>query len=643
MSMRMEKKELLSVWVFCRVFVSFVLTELCFGLCAFGSSFLSGVYRHLIFSACFALVMSVVLLPLGQKARRIVSDVVTVLFAAYGFFQLEFHNFMGTYLSFQQAGEAGQVMQFAGTFFSSMKPVYLLLFAIPVITGIVFRKWEDAVPSCRIGISSFMAVLLSVSLFISGYSSDVNRAIPEQSLKAYGLDGFLMMDLNPMESDSETVLVTEESEVEESAAPEVKTRASDLDDSVWAAYAQEETDLTMKQIDAYLRARPITDYNEYTGMMQDWNVIYIMIEALDYVAIDPELTPTLYKMMTEGWSFPNHYSPYFSCATGETEWVSELSLVPMSDMCTPDEYMNNDLNSSIFTLFSNAGYYTSAYHDWQDEFYQRRVIYSNSGCRLYMNYDDVEYEDVTDKWPSDYEMMEKTVDNWIHKDQFFTLYVTVSTHFPYDQETVLSERYLEEVQAVHPEYPWMIKRYLSKAMELDKGMEYLLERLEEEGRADDTVIVFFADHHPISMNEDIIEYGSAYVDRSEPNAIDKTPFVIYNKNLKAEEFTGINSSFDILPTIANLTNIAYDPRIYVGKDYFSDEEKMVLFANGDWAVEEGMYIAAEESFSGNLSEEEIKAYNIRYENLFTISDMIYTSDYFHYRKGISTPVYLTDQ
>ena len=38
--------------------------------------------------------------------------------------------------------------------------------------------------------------------------------------------------------------------------------------------------------------------------------------------------------------------------------------------------------------------------------------------------------------------------------------------------------------------------YLSKAIELDRAMAYLLEQLKVHNRLEETAILFFADHHP---------------------------------------------------------------------------------------------------------------------------------------------------
>ena len=83
------------------------------------------------------------------------------------------------------------------------------------------------------------------------------------------------------------------------------------------------------------------------GYFEGKNLIYIMVEAFDYIAIDPVLTPTLYMMQQEGWDFQNYFTPKYSCTTGESEFIGLTSLVPSSSVCTP----NTERYTPLLLLF----------------------------------------------------------------------------------------------------------------------------------------------------------------------------------------------------------------------------------------------------------------------------------------------------
>ena len=266
-------------------------------------------------------------------------------------------------------------------------------------------------------------------------------------------------------------------------------------------------------------------------------------------------------------------------------------------------------------------------------------VSSNSGCQAYLNYDDIHYTQLWG-WQSDLEMMELTLPYWIDKDRFFTLYVTSSTHFPYDQGSDLGNRYLDEIDKIHPDYPIEVKRYISKSMELDKAMAYLIDHLKEAGKLDNTLIVLFADHHPLETAiKTLDDYGGYEADRLDGLNEDRTPMIFYSGSITGKKIDEINSTFDILPTVANLTGLEYDPRLYVGTDIFCDTPKTVIFPNGSWIMNENTYYASDDSFEGTLTKEEIEHKNNEISNLFSICRLIYKNDYFKLRNTIAFPKY----
>ena len=169
-------------------------------------------------------------------------------------------------------------------------------------------------------------------------------------------------------------------------------------------------------------------------------------------------------------------------------------------------------------------------------------------------------------------------------------------------------------------------------MEFDHSLERLLELLEESGKSDNTIICLFSDHHPFKLSTDsIVRYSSNTIDRNEPLGTDKTPFIIYNPKLTPTYFAECNSTFDQVPTLANLFGLDYDPRLYVGSDIF-DGNTVAIYPNGSWIVEEGYYSLGNNSFTPwndeALSEEEIKTINAKVQNLINVSHSIMSTNYF---------------
>ena len=651
----MEKKYPFIVVSFLQLSFNLILIESFFRLLTFPTFFGLSLLRIELYSLSLSLILSLIAELFGNHVGKFLVNVLCWFFAVYAITQLQFMNFYGSYMSVKASFDgAGRISEFAGQFIALIKPVYYLALIPPLATTLIsyqvtYREVPSRLPGILISLPIILVLeaLAFLTLVNTPYQSLYNNPrFIDRSIREFGLSRFLIQDIRSINNSSSTLIVPETSpsaaaeetaEPETSADPETPSRRNDIDDSAWKAIMAQEEDTNLKTVDEYLMNRPLPDYNDHSGMFKDYNVVYIMIEAFDYMAIDPELTPTLYRMKEEGWDFTHHYTPKFSCATGESEFVSEVSLVPMSDVCTPNQWASNDWQNSIFNLFEHAGYYTSAYHNWVDEYYDRRILYKNSGCEAYLNFEDLNYTRIWG-WQSDLEMMELTIPYWIDQDRFFTLYVTTTTHFPYDQGSELGNRYLNEVSAVHPDYPIEVQRYLSKSIELDKAMAYLLEQLEAAGHLDDTMIVMFADHHPLETPIKILaDYGGSEADRLDGLNEDRTPLIFYTPSMTPTKLDRINSTFDILPTVANLLGVDYDPRVYVGNDYFDPASKLVIFPNGSWITDNGCYYASDDTHDDTLSEEEIETRNAEIQNLFTISRMIYDSDYFHYRPTIPFP------
>ena len=149
-------------------------------------------------------------------------------------------------------------------------------------------------------------------------------------------------------------------------------------------------------------------------------------------------------------------------------------------------------------------------------------------------------------------------------------------------------------------------------------MEYMLDELDRRGILDDTVIVLFGDHYPYALKqEDYAALASYDITRNQD--IDKTPFIIYNSELKGEKIKKYTSPVDYAPTLLNLFDIDFDPRLYIGSDIFSNNEDIVLFPDNSWQNSYGFYNASLGKFfkNGNkkLDDDKILEINRRMEEM----------------------------
>jgi len=208
---------------------------------------------------------------------------------------------------------------------------------------------------------------------------------------------------------------------------------------------------------------------------------------------------------------------------------------------------------------------------------------------------------------------------------------TVTSHQPYNNSSTYGDLYRKYFEGEG--YSKNVSRYLSKLKVVDNALGIMIDKLSEAKVLDDTVIVLLADHYPYGLNnsyiKEIIDYDLSDYD------IEKTPLVIYNPEMTPEEHTEYNSYINLVPTIANLMNLDYDPRLYMGTDLFSESyESRVVFADGSWKNEDAYYNAStgKIKYYGDIeyTEEEIKEINNNINLKITISSKAIKNNYFNY-------------
>lgn len=346
-----------------------------------------------------------------------------------------------------------------------------------------------------------------------------------------------------------------------------------------------ETDQELIDMHHYFAHVEPTQTNELTGRFKGYNLILITAEAFSPWAIHPEITPTLYKMATEGFQFTNFYTPIWEVSTSDGEYVILTGLLPKSGVWSLQESSQNSLPFALGQKLRQLGYETRAYHNHTYDYYGRHLSHPNLGY---------EYKglgnglQVKETWPeSDLEMMEVTIPEYIDKEPFHVYYMTVSGHMLYTfTGNYIAYKNKEFVN--HLPYSDEAKAYLATQMELDRALAYLLERLEEAGILDRTVIALSADHYPYGLNKQTIDELAGH-EVEENFELYKNTFILYTKNIEPVQVDQPASSLDILPTLLNLFGLAYDSRLLMGRDLFSDAPPLVIFLNRSFITEQGKF------------------------------------------------------
>jgi phosphoglycerol transferase MdoB-like AlkP superfamily enzyme len=174
---------------------------------------------------------------------------------------------------------------------------------------------------------------------------------------------------------------------------------------------------------------------------------------------------------------------------------------------------------------------------------------------------------------------------------------------------------------------------MSKLYEFDLAIGELLKGLEQQGKLDDTVIVLYSDHYPYGLTYSTL---NSYFDYnvSKNLEMDRTPFIIYNSTVTPELHSEYTSYMNITPTVANLFDLDYDPRLYAGDDLLSKTyDGRVYFADGSWKDKKAYYNASSgkitySEVNDTYTAEEIKAINTKIKNRIAMSNLAIKTDYF---------------
>ncbi len=339
----------------------------------------------------------------------------------------------------------------------------------------------------------------------------------------------------------------------------------------------------------YFGALSGTNKNAYTGMLKDYNLIYICAESFSKYAIDPEVTPTLYMLSQGGFVLNNFYNSFKNTTTnGEFAFMTglwpDVSRDADAGVSTGSfaQSATKQLPFALGNMFENAGVKTYSYHNYRGSYYSRNKTHPNLGYTASRFMDGKNRMKFTTSWPSsDFEMMEQSVDDFINNEQFHAYYMTFSGHGPYSDANPIAVRNLKKVKELlgNRELKEQAVYYLAANYELEKAMEYLVARLEEAGKLDKTMIVITGDHYPYYLGDSAL--ASIAGGKVEKN-FDKfhSSCIMWCGGLEAPvNVDTYCCNVDILPTVLNLFGMEYDSRLLPGVDIFSSSTHIAMLYN----------------------------------------------------------------
>lgn len=404
-----------------------------------------------------------------------------------------------------------------------------------------------------------------------------------------------------------------------------------------------ENDINRKDLDAFVnQGEGYKANSNYSSVAQDDNLIVIMLESFEWFAIDPIYTPTLYSLRTEiGYSLENFYGRN---KTNVSEDISILGSMPKNSMMIdyyeqvgitvpyslPNLYKSNNENASV-----------NYYHSYIETFYNRNVVNKALGFDDVIGLEETKIKnksEVFGEWVKDSDFVTANLGTIVpeNDEKFFSFYTTIGTHGSYDKELDAYEEYYDIFDDRFDEYKEYLKttdyvlpendndlkhlrNYKSTAMDTDRTVKIIMDRLEELGKLDETTIVLFSDHN--CYYHDTTNHVKG-IEKSEYYNIElyNIPFIIYNDGITPEQNYTFCNTYDIYPTICDLMGFEYNSMLAQGYSVFSEEIKnsvFISFLNGIFS--EKYYttnVIDVIELVGNTSDDELLEFQLNVVNFY---------------------------
>ena len=356
--------------------------------------------------------------------------------------------------------------------------------------------------------------------------------------------------------------------------------------------------------------------NAFTGLLNDYNVIEIMVETGAYSMINEFTTPNLYSFASNGLRFENNY------VKNKTN-ISEIIGILGSYSTDLFDFSKTDYGFpfAIPNLVKLGGYTSFYAHSVpkSKDIYRRNTFMSNFGFDKTYFFEDLTPNESPWDWDNytldtvtmgDYQKGTGLIGYIKNTPQpFYGFWTSLSMHGGYSYQTgtatkLINAGYRTRLDEIKKQGQWInplegnpnneascIDNWMMACMCFDDALGIMIDGLKQMGIFDKTLFVLYGDH-------DIYYQGKSNVplshliyntDSHEDYRTYKTELVIYNddltKTINSTNSQGVKyytetftSPHIIVPTILDLIGVDYNNNFYLSSSIFSPTYKKELHA-----------------------------------------------------------------
>ena len=309
---------------------------------------------------------------------------------------------------------------------------------------------------------------------------------------------------------------------------------------------------------------------KYNGIGKGKNLIVVQLESFQNFVVNrsyngEELTPNLNRLINDqSLYYDNYFEQLGMGNTSDAEFATNNGIYPTVYGQSYALYANNSFRSLPLQL-RDQGYNAYVFHGYKPEFWNRETAYPTQGFERFYSEKDYTITEPIGFGLNDHEFFEQNVAFLKgHTNPFYSFMITLSNHHPYQMP-----KEHQQIKLLDQHVGTLFGDYLQSVNYTDEAIGAFIEDLKANGLYENSVIVFYGDHHGlISSDEESKQIMEEVLEK--PYLSDEMlhiPLIVHVPGSKINETVHtIGTQIDFLPTIMNILGISNDNYLIFGKD-----------------------------------------------------------------------------
>ncbi len=320
--------------------------------------------------------------------------------------------------------------------------------------------------------------------------------------------------------------------------------------------------------------------SEYYGIAENRNVIVLQVEAMQNFVIGAvyggqEITPNLNRLLEKDtFYFDNYYYQIGGGNTADAEFAVNNSLFAPESEAAYVKYTNNTYHGLPYLLKDHGYSGAHAFHNYIPSFWNRETAYPKQGFDSFTSLEDFEQDDMFPMGLSDKSMFRQSMEHLkTCEEPFYAFYVTVSSHHPY--AIPLKDR---EITLKPEDEGTLFGLYIQSMNYADRAIGEFIERLDEAGLYENSVIAIYGDHYALSNTDPENSTRVAALTDGQYSIFDvfNVPFIVHVPGCGyAETKSAAGGHIDVMPTLLCLLGIDNDKTVMFGQNLLEAETGFV--------------------------------------------------------------------